>query len=98
MPDWVLIMDADEVLEFERPFQWPQPGRDGHFIESKLGNLSYSRLQLINPKVSWRWEGVVHELLLGGQYPITPLDGVTNHPMPDGARSGDPDKFVKDAM
>lgn len=104
---WILTLDADEVMRFETNFEWPAYSGDagvwdrqpnGYLIETQYGNLKYGRLQLINPNAKWKWEGVIHELLLGEEYPLEHLAGVVNYPSPDGARSQDPDKFVKDAF
>lgn len=97
--DYLLVIDADEVLEFEPGFRWPELNADGYAIETRLRGLSYRRTQLVRNSGDWRYLGVVHEAIASPQRKtIVPLHGVVNRPHQDGARSADPHKFRRDAL
>ncbi len=96
--DYLLFLDADEVLEFASDFKLPHLDKDVYFVDTQFGGTKYKRIQLINNHIRWEWVGVLHEVL------VTPdeksrdsLVGVVNIPRPDGNRSTDPRKFHKDA-
>lgn len=95
--DYILVIDADEVLEFTPDFQLPHLDKDCYYIETYLSETRYKRVQLINNHLHWNWYGVVHEALGSREvktYGV--LAGATNIPRSDGNRSQDPKKFYKD--
>lgn len=96
--DYVLIMDADDRLEFEPNYRIPDLMKDGYRFWIKFNSTSYQRHQLIQTKGPWKWEGVLHEALTA-DVPVTSesFDGVKYVVSTDGARSQDPKKFLKDA-
>jgi glycosyltransferase involved in cell wall biosynthesis len=97
--DYLLIIDADEVLAFDANFAWPALTRDGYSIESSFGGLSYRRTQLVKNTGDWFYQGVVHEHITSwNRKTIGHLNGVVNLPHRDGARSADPHKFKRDAL
>lgn len=97
--DYLLVIDADEVLEFEPGFRWPDLSADAYAIETRLRGLSYRRTQLVRNSGDWRYRGVVHECITSPRRKaIVPLPGVVNRPHQDGARSADPHKFRRDAL
>jgi len=93
-----LIIDADEVLRAEDGFTLPELELDAYQLRTRLNDISYYRTQIVRSELPWRYEGVLHEYLELSQ-PFTQgrLEGLVNWPHPDGARSGDPDKYAKDA-
>ena len=96
--DYVLIVDADEVLKFAPDFRFPGSDRDCYKIETRLGGLSYFRRQLVNNRLNWYFEGVVHErLVCEGDFSEDVLAGLVNTPYQDSARNRDPRKYQKDA-
>lgn len=96
--DYILIIDADEVLAYEKEFQLPPLDKDFYYIMTKYGGTNYMRVQLVKDSLDWKWEGVVHEAIdckdakTSGQ-----LLHVYNDVHTDGARSTDPRKYYKDA-
>lgn len=96
--DYVLFIDADEVLAFAPDFKKPEFDKDFYYIYTEYSGLRYCRVQLINNKLDWKWTGVLHETVGCDQAKSRAiLEGVTNVVRTDGCRSQDPRKFQKDA-
>jgi len=96
--DYVLIMDADDYLEFEKPFQKGSLAKDAYQFKIFRDSITYYRMQLINMKCPWRWEGVLHEYLTCDIYTSSDiLDSVVYRTTHEGARSQDPEKYRRDA-
>jgi glycosyltransferase involved in cell wall biosynthesis len=98
--DYLLIIDADEVFEFDNHFVLPELTMDFYYIMTHFGGMTYARVQLINQsRLDWEWVGVLHEYLHSPQAnTVTTLEGMRNIVRTDGARSTDPYKYVKDAQ
>jgi len=95
--DYTLIVDADEVLEFEPGFTWPS-GADLYEILVDLGGTQYYRANLLRAALPWRYLGVLHEVPVCPEVKTTgKCAGLVNRPHADGARSKDPNKFRRDA-
>src|SRR5580700_9222733 len=63
--DYVLIIDADEVLQFSDDFSLPSLEKDCYFITVRqIGTADAKRNCLINNHLHWKWEGVLHEVIL----------------------------------
>jgi tetratricopeptide (TPR) repeat protein len=96
--DYTLIIDADEVLEKTSGFRWPPLTLDAYQLRTELADLAYYRTQLVRSSLPWRYEGVLHEYLAcEGEFTQGKLEGLVNRPHTDGARSADPQKYLKDA-
>lgn len=96
--DYVLIIDADEVLKFEDSFEKPELDKDFYYIKTHYSTLIYDRVQLIKNELDWKWGGVLHEALDCKDLKTHgALKGVINFVRTDGARSKDPLKYQKDA-
>jgi len=61
--EYVLIMDADDVLEFESNFKMPTLQADSYLLRSDVANTSHHRPQIVRAALPWRWQGIVHEFL-----------------------------------
>ena len=96
--DYLLIIDADEVLKADEGFQFPELTEDSYKLKTILSGTSYYRTQLVRSTIPWYWVGVLHEYIWA-DVPFTQgqLEGLVNYPTCDGARSLDPLKFHKDA-
>ena len=95
--DYLLIIDADEVLEVSNSFDRSTFVKDYYYIETLFAGTRYQRVQLVNNHLPWRWEGVIHEVLTCSKSQSHGfLKGVVNHPRTDGHRSRDPKKFNRD--
>lgn len=96
--DYLLFIDADDILTYSDGFHWPNLERDSYSMNIQYGNLFYARTQLIKSSLDWRWEGVVHEALVSSQAASKEtLNGVTMVIVGGGDRSNDPEKYLKDA-
>lgn len=97
--DYVLFMDADEVLMLSNDFAMPDLLEDAYsFLIQQAGTgTTYQRVLLINNHLSWKWQGVLHEVITG---PLTAtkasFPGAIVLSYTEGFRSQDPQKYVKD--
>lgn len=97
--DYILVIDADEVLRFSENFSLPELDKDFYFITTEFGGTKYGRVQLVNNHLNWKWEGVLHEGLCCKEARTSgTIANVENYVRSDGARSQDPQKFQKDAL
>jgi len=96
---YLLFIDADEQLgHAPQTLRWPALREPAYSLEARYGTLNYDRVSLVSAALPWRWVGVLHEYLDAGQPVAQPrVPGVWIDVTPDGARSNDPDKFLKDA-
>ncbi len=96
--DYLLLIDADEMLEYSSNYVWPNLDKDQYDITMKFGNIQYSRVALIKSNLAWKWEGVLHEYLFASNsLSIGHLRDIFRTTKSDGDRSSDPEKYVKDA-
>ena len=95
--DYLLFIDADEVLIYDKDFKLPSLKQDFYHITTHFNGTAYARVQLIKDTLNWKWKGVLHEAVISPEartYDL--LKGVINEVHTDGARSLDPDKYKKD--
>jgi hypothetical protein len=100
--DYGLVIDADEVLVYETDFNAARFKRaltkDLYDIETRYGNIVYSRPQLFNNRLEFFYKGVLHEYLECAHIQSRELaSGFFNRPLQDSARSHNPKKFQDDA-
>lgn len=102
--DYLLMIDADETLEFSPQFQKTTLDADSYQILSKYpddaagSGYSYYRVQMVKDGLDWKWLGVLHEYVFCPEAKQSGyLSGVTNHIRMEGAHSREPDKYRKDA-
>lgn len=96
--EYLLFIDADEVLSIAPDFKLPHLDHDFYYIMTQYGGTEYVRVQLIKNEPTWHWEGVVHEAVVNSlAHTCSTLEGVKNIVNTDGARSKDPRKYQKDA-
>ncbi len=99
--DYLLLMDADDVLHPEQSFAWPDMEADLYWSELRLGDVAYRRPLLIRSGCGWHYRGVVHEYLHSdtAAAPIREdLTGLRVEARTVGARSQDPLKYLQDAV
>jgi glycosyltransferase involved in cell wall biosynthesis len=96
LADWLLLLDADEVLEASCPFE---PVAD-EIVTTHLqagGEFAFLRTTFIRASLPFRYEGVVHEAVVCDEpHSAGQLHGWTVTYHPDGARNGDPQKYERD--
>lgn len=96
--DYLLFIDADETLSVASGAQRPRLDGCAYSLEARYGGMRYDRVGLVSTALPWRWQGVVHEYLDAGQPVAQPrLPGWAIEVRTEGARSRDPDKYLKDA-
>lgn len=97
--DYLLMIDADEQLEYAKDFVLPPLKLDYYLITVRVPNSELQRYCLINNHLDWRWEGVLHEHLQSKEAKtFALLSGVVNLATSnDGNRAKDPKKYLKDA-
>ena len=96
--EYLLFVDADDILTYSTDFKMPMLDKDSYLMPIHYSGLTYSRTQLIKSELDWRWEGVVHEVLMcDGAETRGTLDGLTMVILGGGDRSQDPKKFLNDA-
>ncbi len=96
--DYILFIDADEELIFSTLPDKTLLTQDFYYIVSKYFGMNYKRVQLVQASLDWRWQGVIHETLKSSlAHSNATLEGVFNKVLPEGNRSKDPEKYIKDA-
>lgn len=99
---YALTIDADEVLT-DVPLgsvlaNHPSgQAYDGFTVDVEYAGTQYRRLALANLASPWEWQGPVHELLHMEGANIAHLTHPTITVYHEGARSRDPETYVKDA-
>jgi glycosyltransferase involved in cell wall biosynthesis len=97
--DYVLVIDADEVLEVDPSFTASALSADAYRVQSRYGSRLYARIQLLRSALPWRYVGVVHEYPCcedAGPAPL--ISGLTTRVFRDGARARDPQTYRRDAL
>jgi len=62
--DYLLFIDADEVLEYEEGFALPKLDKDFYTMTIRQVDAAHStRVALVNMSLDWKWEGVLHEVI-----------------------------------
>lgn len=97
--DYVFFIDADEYLEYEDDFQLLNLEKDFYYITVSHSGSIYAKLQLAKSMLNWKWEGVLHEYLACSEaHTSEMLKGVKTIYTTEGARSKDPQKYLKDVQ
>ncbi|HSX03247.1 MAG TPA: glycosyltransferase [Rhabdochlamydiaceae bacterium] len=99
--DYLLLIDADEIWQYCDDFALPSLTEDYyHVTVRQLGAADIKRIGLIKNELSWKWKGVLHEVLECSEAKsIGHLKGVMNIcNAAVGARSKDPKKYLNDAL
>ena len=98
--DYIMMIDADEKVDFHTLQKQFPSDLDAYFITVRESGADYQRLFLIKDTAPWRWQGVLHETLMCSRaYSSNLLDNVVLlSNTANGARSQDPQKYLKDAM
>ncbi|HEX3558793.1 MAG TPA: glycosyltransferase [Pyrinomonadaceae bacterium] len=97
--DYVLVIDADEILQIAPGFELPALTCDSYNIHVLYGGCSYMRRQLVSNSLPWRYEGVLHEYITCEQARTEELlRGLQTVPFHDGARARDANTYRRDAL
>jgi glycosyltransferase involved in cell wall biosynthesis len=97
--DYLLMLDCDDLIEFESDFKWPEPPLcDGYRLRVTHGDQSQGRAHLFKCNVGWIHESRVHEYsVLPGGGVIGDLGKCTYVSGSGGARAQDPKRWDRDA-
>jgi glycosyltransferase involved in cell wall biosynthesis len=99
MADYLLVVDADEILELPDGYTMPHLSACCYQVEIRYGVYSYYRRQLLRSDLPWRFEGVLHEYVTCEvEHDTYFLRGPRIVPFHDGARARDPKTYLRDAV
>lgn len=97
--DYVLVIDADEVLEYAPGFALPALEADAYHFEMRSGGVTYYKTQLVRDALDWCFRSVVHEYIHSDlARSDARMEGLWTMRFPDGARARDPLTYRKDAL
>jgi glycosyltransferase involved in cell wall biosynthesis len=98
--DYALMIDADEVLNFNEDFSIEDfkssMDKDMYDITTSMGGISYLRPQLFSNRKEFKYAGVVHEFLTGDHQTRDVVKGFWNTPIQDSNRNRSGNKFEGD--
>lgn len=96
--DYILFMDADDYLIASNSFKLPELKDDYYMVKTVSWGSEYYITRLIKSSLNWHWHGVLHEYVQALDAKTgSRLEGIENIYTSEGARSKDPQKYVKDA-
>ena len=96
--EYVLWIDADDVLEFEDQFRMPPLQADSYVLRIADTSISYNRTHIVRAALPWRWRGVLHEFLTCDDARSSgSLEGLRLRRNHDGARRRDPQTYTRDS-
>jgi len=96
--EYLLWIDADDLLEFRPEFKMPVLQADSYMIRIADGSVSYTRSHIIRAALPWRWRGVLHEFLTCDDARTSALlEGLQLRRGHDGARRREPETYRRDA-
>jgi glycosyltransferase involved in cell wall biosynthesis len=98
--DYVMFIDADEQLVFEKDFKWPEQfDKDAYLMTVRDNEVEFLRMLLVSTKKHWFWKGVMHETIMCKEpHNVDLMKNMYDLAIADGARSRDPKKYEKDAQ
>ncbi|MFF4685979.1 glycosyltransferase [Streptomyces sp. NPDC001307] len=86
--DYLLFMDADDVMEVAPGSVMPELTLDAYRLNVRSGRYTHRRRALVSTRLPWRYVGVLHEYLdCGRRYSLGNLEGATIIVVGDGGRS-----------
>lgn len=95
-----LVIDADDVLEIPADYKLPILTATTYRLRIEYSGTTYYRPHLFQLSKPFRYESVLHEYLMCDGLDISGdpiLENVIYRCFPEGSRSTDPQKFLKDA-
>lgn len=95
--DYILFMDADDILVFSENFKRPPLTSDFYSILSCVQDNETWFQRLVKADLDWYWEGAIHEdLFCKNSCKGEALQDVKYVYLHDGARAKNPDTALKD--
>lgn len=98
--DYLLMIDADEILTSEPGFMIPDLKADGYMTLRKTRpEISFYLMQLLKSSSPWRYEGPLHEVAVcEGSHSVQKLEGLVCTGLFDSSRNRNPNKYADDAL
>lgn len=95
---YVLVMDADNVFHAPAGFRFSTLRADGYYLTHRYGDVEYGVAMLLADRIAWRYQGVLHEYVTADvPHALVTLPGPWVEVHHEGARSRDPETYLKDA-
>ncbi|MFF3515967.1 glycosyltransferase [Streptomyces sp. NPDC002573] len=98
--DYLLFMDADDMMEVEPGFCMPELTHDAYRVAVHNGPIIHRRRALVSTRLTWRYVGVLHEYLdCGSGFTVGALEGANILIVGGGARDRQGDvreKYLRD--
>ncbi|TLQ44057.1 tetratricopeptide repeat-containing glycosyltransferase [Streptomyces marianii] len=99
--DYLLFIDADDVMEIRPGFRMPQLTHDAYRIALHTVSMKHYRQAMVSTRLPWRYVGVLHEYIeCGRRHSIGMIDGFNILSLGGGARmkgEGQRNKYLRDA-
>lgn len=100
--DYVLHLDADDLLVNGLDFKKEDIGHDAYFMNVTRGELKWKALIIFNNKLTWKFCGVAHTIIKCLETETYSIKDITNRVSyvsgeGIGSRAFDPNKFLYDA-
>lgn len=98
--DYLLFIDADDLMEVEQGFRMPELTHDAYRVALHDGPIVHWRPALVSTRLPWRYVGVLHEYLdCGEPYSRGTFKGANILSVGGGARlrDGQRKKYLRDA-
>lgn len=96
--DYILVIDADDFLHVESPEVFENLCHPAYNLKLIHNTIVYSRIQLFKSDIDAKYKGVLHEYLDCPNIEPKDLTGCYIMFGASGARSTDPNKYIKDAL
>lgn len=93
--DFSLMLDADDYVSGQLPSL--DLNSNGYLVPCELGGILFYRPHIFNSKCNWKYQGSVHEYVIGGEAVKTEMSLVI-HTRCEGIRSKNPTKYLDDAL
>jgi glycosyltransferase involved in cell wall biosynthesis len=100
LADYVLVIDADEILVPDEGFAWPESMPDAVRLRMVTPGTTFWLTKLMRSSLPWRFEGVLHEYPACDEPHVSgTVEGVHIRGMFDSARNQRPqrEKYLADA-
>ncbi len=94
---YLLLIDADDVLEPTKRFVMPVLNKDLYYVVTKISGVKYHEVKLVNTQLDWQWKGALHEAIMCPEAKThDTLENIYTIRHTDGARAKDPERFARD--
>lgn len=96
--EYLLVMDADHVFGAPPGYRFTGLDADAYYVRHRYAGIEYGVAVLLSDRIPWRYQGVVHEYVTADvPHRIMPSTGPWIDVYHEGARSRDPQTYLKDA-